>query len=115
MLYIDFVNKAAALTITQADNGLFYIEPTWRSILHNNNLHFSSISDLTADWNDIFNFLQLEVTKRNTISSKKPEVVNWLFDLITTQVDPAMLQEESDYIKQVTEFMKANHETQALK
>ena len=54
----------------------------------------------------------MEVEKRNAINSKKPVVINWLYDLITTQVEPAILQEETDYIKQVTEFMKTNHEMQ---
>ena len=38
--------------------------------------------------------------------------MNWLYELITAQIEPAMLEEEAQYIKQVTEFMKANHELQ---
>ena len=115
MLYTEFINKAMNLTIEQADNGLFYLEPLWRNILYDNELDVSSISDAKADWGGVLDVLQLEVTKRNTINSKKPDVINWLFDLITAQIEPAMLQEETDYIKQVTEFMKTNHETQTLK
>jgi len=54
----------------------------------------------------------LRFEKRNTVNSNKPYVLNWLHDLINTQIEPAMLQEETDFIKQVTEFMKTNHELQ---
>lgn len=110
MLYIDFINKANDLTISQADNGLFYLEPMWFQILKENELDKSDISDETASWENIYETLKLEVEKRNTINSKKPDILNWLYEIITAQVEPAMLQEETDYIKQVTEFMKTNHE-----
>ena len=102
------------LTIEQADNGLFYLEPMWRSILNDNQLILKDVSDVKAGWNDIYDILRLEVEKRNTINSKKPAVIDWLYELITAQIEPAMLAEETDYIKQVTEFMKANHESQRL-
>ena len=114
MLYTEFINKAMDLTIEQADNGLFYLEPMWRSILNDNQLILKDVSDVKAGWADIYDILRLEVEKRNTINSKKPAVIDWLYELITAQVEPAMLAEETDYIKQVTEFMKVNHENQRL-
>ena len=114
MLYTEFINKAMDLTIEQADNGLYYLEPMWRNILYDNQLNVTDISDAKADWGGIVDVLQLEVTKRNTINSKKPAVLDWLYEIITAQIEPAMLQEETEYIKQVTEFMKASHEAQKL-
>ena len=110
MLYSEFINKAMELTIEQADNGLFYLEPMWRTILDDNKLLFNDISDFEVEPSIVENALELEVKKRNTINSKKPDVINWLYDLITSTVDPAMLSEETDYLKQVVEFMKTNHE-----
>lgn len=112
MLYGEYIEKAKDLTITQADNGLYYVEPMWRSILDDNKLYFNEISDAKVKPEDIIEILKLEVEKRNTVNSNKPYVLNWLYDLITTQVEPTMLQEETDFIKQVTEFMKTNHELQ---
>lgn len=112
MLYGEYIEKAKDLTITQADNGLYYVEPMWRSILDDNELYFNEISDAKVKPEDVLEILKLEVEKRNTVNSNKPYVLNWLYDLITTQVEPAMLQEETDFIKQVTEFMKTNHELQ---
>ena len=60
------------------------------------------------------NVLRLEVEKRNTINSNKPAVIDWLYDIISTQIEPAILDEETNFVKQITEFMKVNHETQKL-
>lgn len=115
MIYSEFISKAKALTIECADNGLWYLEPMWRSILDDNELFFDKISDFKAEPDIVEDVLQLEVTKRNTINSKKPAILDWLFEIITAKIDPAIMEEETDYIKQVTEFMKANHEAEKLK
>ena len=114
MLYGEFINKAMELTIEQADNGLFYLDPMWRNILADNKLGVKNISDTKTTIDNVFETLKLEVEKRNIENSKRPYVLDWLYEIITAHVDPAMLAEETDYIKQVTEFMKANHEIQEL-
>ena len=107
MLYMNFINKAINETITEADNGLFYLEPLWRNILFENNLNVSDVSDAKVDWNDVCEILQLEVEKRNTINSKKPEVIQWLYDIVSTKIEPTMLEEETEYFKQL---MKSNRD-----
>lgn len=109
MLYTEFINKAIDLTIEQGDNGLFYLEPMWRNILDDNQLYFNDVSDFEAEPHVVQDVLELEVKKRNTVNSKKPAVIDWLYDIITTQIEPAILEEETDYMKQVIEFMKTNH------
>ena len=112
MLYTTFILKAKKLTIQQADNGLWYLEPEWQDMLYREGL--GDLEDLEdsylSGWYDVEDVLKLEVEKRNTIASKKPAVLNWLYDTITATVEPAMLAEETDYIKNVIEFMKTNHE-----
>lgn len=111
MLYSDFIHKAKELTIQQLDNGVWYLEPEWQDVLYRNGL--GALDELEnsylSGWYDVEDILKLEVERRNARDSKQKEVVDWLYDLITANVEPAMLQEETDYIKQVTEFMKANH------
>lgn len=102
---VYFLN-AKDLTIVQADNGLWYLEPEWKQIILDNGM----VLQKGYKWADIEDVLKLEVEKRNTIDSKKPVIIDWLFNIITTQIEPAMLSEETDYIKQVIEFMKTNHE-----
>lgn len=111
MLYSDFILKAKELTIQQLDNGVWYLEPEWQDVLYRNGL--GALDELEnsylSGWYDVEDILKLEVERRNARDFKQKEVVDWLYDLITANVEPAMLQEETDYIKQVTEFMKANH------
>jgi len=111
MLYSTFILKAKELTISQLDNGLSYLEPEWQDILYREGL--GDLEDLTDSyldgWYTVEDILKLEVEKRNLAVSKKKEVIDWLYDLITATVEPAMLQEETEYIKNLTEYMKAKN------
>ena len=106
MLYAEFIQRAMDETIVQADNGLWYLEPMWDSILTDCKLECTERRISNERLQDI---LKLEVEKRNTIESKKPFVLEWFYNVITSEVQPAMLAEETDYVKAVTEFMKQNH------
>ena len=108
MLYSDFIIKAIDKTIVEADNGLFYLEPLWRNILNDNMINITDISDVKAEWCDIEDVLKLEVEKRNTEHSLEPYVLNWIHDIITASVEPAILKEETDYMKNLIDYMKAN-------
>jgi hypothetical protein len=115
MLYTEFIHKAIDLTIVEADNGLFYLEPLWRNVLHDNQLFFNDVSDFETEPSIVEDVLKLEVEKRNKINSVKPYVLNWIHEVISATVEPAILQEENDYIKNLTEYLKVNKEAQALK
>lgn len=112
MLYTEFINKAFAETIVEADNGLFYLEPLWQNILNDSQLNIKNISDVKTDWNSVFDILKLEVEKRNTISSIKPYILNWVNDIISSTIEPAVLAEETDYLKNLTEYLKTNKDAQ---
>lgn len=114
MLYSNYILKAKDLTIQQLDNGIWYLEPEWMDILYRNDLgNLDNLEDsYLTGWYDLEDILKLEVERRNARDSKQKDVMDWMYDLITGTVEPAMLQEETDYIKQVVEFMKTNHKTQ---
>lgn len=114
MLYSDFILKAKDLTIQQEDNGEWYLEPEWQDMLYRNGLgELDNLEDsYLSGWYDVEDILKLEVERRNIRNSKKKYVIDWLYDVLTTTVEPAMLQEETDYIKQVIEFMKTNHSSE---
>jgi len=114
MLYTEFVNKAVDLTIEEAPNGLFYLEPMWRSILYIEGIDITDVSE-KIEWSEVEDILKLEVEKRNTVNSKLPKVVDWLHELVTVQIEPAMLQEETEYMKQIIEFQKRNGLTEEPK
>ena len=109
MLYGEFAFKAKELVIQQLDNGVWYLEPDWREMLFTNELTLENVSDFHLDnWYDVEDMLALEVERRNARDNKEKEVMDWLYELITATVEPAVLQEETDYMKNIVEFMKAN-------
>jgi len=114
MLYSEFITKAKEVAVHPLDNGIWYLEPDWRLVLADNALYFNDISDYEVSPAEVKETLELEVERRNKRDSKQKEVMDWLYDLITATVEPAIMQEETDYIKQVVEFMKANHGTSAV-
>ena len=115
MLYSKFISEAKQKTINQLDNGVWYLEPEWKDIVCREITdELDKVEDnYLTDWWDIENVLRLEVERRNAQNSNKDAVINWLYDLITTIVEPTMLAEETDYIKNVIEFMKVNHESKS--
>ena len=107
--YYSFMNKACEETISQANNGLYYLEPAFRVILHSEGLDPENVNDYAINWDTVKEYLQLEVSKRNTIEDKKPAVIDWLHKTITTTVEPSMFEEETEFIKNLTEYMNTKN------
>lgn len=112
MTYSSYIYKAKELTIQQLDNGTWYLEPEWQDILYREGMgELDNLEDSYLDgWYTLEDILKLEVDRRNAKDSKKNEVINWLYDLITVAVEPAVLQEENEFIKNMMDYMKVNHE-----
>lgn len=111
MYYSTFITEAKKLTIRQADNGIWYLDPEWKDIVCR--LCTDKINELNnsfiENWHDVEDILKLEVERLNIKDSKKPYIINWLHDLISATVEPAMLEEENDFIKNLTAYMAASH------
>ena len=112
MYYYDFMAKAVEETIEQAENGLYYLAPDFRLRLETENLTPARIEDVEMNWDGIKEYLKLEVQKRNTMEDKKPAVINWIHQLITMTIEPAMLEEETEMIKNVVEYMRLKNKEQ---
>lgn len=112
MTYSKFIYEAEQKTIKQLDNGTWYLDPEWKDIICREvekDLDLIEDSYLN-DWWDFENVLQLEVDRRNAQDDKKKDVINWLYDLIHTTVEPAVLAEETEYLKNLIEFRKYSNE-----
>lgn len=112
MLYADYIKKAKELTIVyDEDMMVSYLEPDWQTILYDNEMgDLESIPDLRiGGWYDIEDVLKLEVEKRNALSSKKNLIYDWLYDIISSTVEPSMLQEENDLFQSMIELAKARN------
>lgn len=115
MLYSEFVIKAKEETIEQADNGLWYLNPDWRYLLHLAEIDIRDVSDYAFDWFELEEILKLEVERRNTVDSVKPQVLNWFHSIISNVITPKMDEEETDYLANITEYLKAKKEAQEAK
>lgn len=110
MYYQSFIMEAEKLTILLTDNGIWFLDPEWKDIICReitpdvDKLEDSYIST----WEEVRDILELETKRRNLFDSKKKEVIDWLYETISATIEPAVLEQENDYIKQVIEFMKAN-------
>lgn len=113
MLYSKFIFNAKEKTIQKLDNGTWYLEPEWRDII-GREMEIQDVSELEdsyiSDWWDVENILQLEVGRRNAQDSKKKYVIDWLFDTITSTVDPILLDGETNFMQNVIKYMKENKE-----
>jgi len=114
MTYYEFFQKAAEEVLVQAENGLWYLEPSYRTILESADITPDKVKEVKLSWASVLDWMSLEVKKRNTIEDKMPVVVEWLHNLITATVEPAMLEEETEYLKNLTEYLNAKKETSAI-
>ena len=110
MLYMDYIKKAEELVLEQHDNGIWYLVPEWHYILVTNKMDITKFRDYKADWNIVKDNLKLEVEKRNSTNNKLKHIADWIDDIISTQVDPVMLEEENELVSNALAYLKMNHE-----
>ena len=104
MSYFDVVNDAIDLcVVTDEDTGMSYLEPRYRAVLRETNIHLPG----DAPDEELYEILQLEVQKRNAQINHIHAFVNFLIGLMGETVDPALMQEENELLKNVTEYMQA--------
>lgn len=109
MNYYEFMKKACDEVVVQAENGLYYLEPAWRVILDSAGLDCDLVKDVTLRQDQLKEYLELQVIKLNTINDKKPAVIDWLHQTVTAVVEPAMLEEETEYVKNLTEYLQTKN------
>ena len=110
MNYFTFTKKAADTVLVQAENGNWYLIPHWRITLKSANLDPEKVKDIKMDWDILKEYLELEVTKRNATEGKIHRVVGWLYDVLTTTVEPEMLEEETEMVKDLVEYARLKND-----
>lgn len=48
--------------------------------------------------------------RRNKITDKTRFVIDWVFEVISSTIEPTMIQEENELMKNMMDYMKLNHE-----
>ena len=110
MDYFEFMEKASKLVVGELDNGLYYLEPAWRIILDGEGMQPYKVKNVKLSWEMTKEWLDLYIQKLNAVQNKAPEVMSWLYQVISAQIEPAMLEEETEFVKNLTEYMKAKQE-----
>jgi len=99
-------NKAVTLCVHQDDaSGRAFVEPLWREILESEGIRVN-----TKDEPRMLEVLTLAAKKLDAQNDRTQMVMGWLGDIITTQIEPAVLEEETEYIKNLMEYMRLNNQ-----
>ena len=110
--YYDIVNEAIELTVvTDEEAGTTYLEPRYRSILADNNLHLPG-NMLPGDAKDeeLWEILKLEVEKRNQQHNVAHALAEWAYHILSNTIDPELLSEENDLMNNIIEYMQLKQE-----
>lgn len=110
MLYAEYMVKVKEACLEQwEENGQWYIRPDWKRQLDDMELYpdESIISDwINVVWEDVLEELQLEVTMRNTRQDKMPIITEWLYKVMTAEIEPKVIEEQNELVKNLQEYMK---------
>lgn len=109
MLYDTLMRKAIDATIVNED-GNIYLVPEYRRVLRDEGLRGNKVTDTEVTDEEIWDYLKLEVERLREIGTKREQVYEWLYDLINTTIEPAMIQEENELFKNMMDYMKLNGE-----
>jgi len=101
----EFLTEAARVCIGKSEaSELFFVEPLWETYVK------AEIGDYPEDLTheETLEILELTVKKLNATADRSHVLINWLYDTLTTKVEPAMLEEENELVKNMVEYMKLN-------
>ena len=111
MLYSKYMLEIQKLVIIDNDDvGHSYLDPSYKMILIDAGLTPDVVTDYEIDWADVKEILELEVQRREKEFDNSRNVIDWIYSIITTTVDPAMINEENELMKNMMDYMKLNHE-----
>lgn len=111
MLYSKYFLEIQKLVITDNDDvGHSYLDPSYKAILIDAGLTPDEVTDYKIDWADVKEILELEVQRREKEFDNSRNVIDWIYSIITATIDPAMINEENELMKNMMDYMKLNHE-----
>lgn len=108
MLFTEFFKSACDIVIGQGErSGTYYLEPDYKELLRINDLSVKKISDRKISEKDLKEMLDLQVTKMNARQNKTQAVMEWLYAIIDTKLDPEMVEQENQLMENMLKYMKA--------
>lgn len=119
MLYAEYMVKVKEICLEQwEENGQWYILPDWKRRLDDLELYPDEdvISDwVNVMWADVKEELDCEVQMRNARQDKWPILGETLYKMLTTEIEPQVIQEQNELLKNVQEYMKEKNKVEEKK
>lgn len=112
MIYVDFMKKAEEFVLSyDEDSGLTFLDPDYYAILVGLKMDpEKDISDIPLTWAQFEKRMELEVERRNKLDDRSKYVIDWLYSVLTSAIEPAMMQQESELMKNIMDYMNLNAE-----
>lgn len=111
MLYSEFMSEAIDLTIAEDDySGLFVLDPHYKVKMIDAGLTPGDVTDYPIDMQDVSEVLKLEVERLNATHSNSKYCVDFLAELISAVIQPGMIDQENELMKNMMDYMKLNSE-----
>lgn len=109
MLYSEYMFKAKDLVVTVDEyTNIAYLEPDYRIMLIEEGQTPDVISDYKVDWQDVREVLDLEAHKRNAERNNSNAVIDWIYDTITSVIEPTTAEQQNELIQNVMSYMELN-------
>ena len=108
MLYSEYMDKVKEIALlTNENTGLTYIRPDYEYMLDAGELKLEDVSDFKAAAKEtVYRQLLLERDMRNAQQDKTPVVMQWLYDVISAVVEPAIIEEQNKLIQDMLAYRK---------
>lgn len=108
MTYNSYMKTVCEMLIIENDEtGKCYIRPDWKFVLQSDNLlPESTVKGYNLSIDELFEYMQLEVERRNLSVDKTSYVANWLFALITETIEPSLTEAENEAAVNIINYMK---------
>lgn len=108
MLYSEYMDKVKAIALlTNENTGLTYIRPDYEYILAASELKLEDVSDFKNVTHDVVHRqIILERDMRNAQHDKTAAVMQWIYDVISTVVEPAIVEEQNKLIQDMLAYRK---------
>lgn len=111
MTYFETVHQAIEQTVfTDENTGVSYLDPMYRETLRQSGLIATNYEDddtpEIVPEDELVEILKLEVEKRNAKNNHLSAVAQWAWDVIDTQIAPAISDAENEMASDLVKYMQ---------
>ena len=111
MTYFETVHQAIEQTVFTDDNtGVSYLDPMYRETLRQSGIIATDYDDddtpEVVPEDELIEILKLEVEKRNAKNNRLSAVAQWAWDVIDTQIAPAITDAENEMASDLVKYMQ---------